>query len=102
MNENELFDLKYHIADFILPRLIAFKNKIDKNEAISIPVFEDFNDLSFEQKELLWSEILEKMIFPFEYLSDPNKFINMDSVTIRQQEKIGLEYFSKYFENLWF
>ena len=51
---SELWDLDYTFADFILPRLKAFK----KN-TISVPA---------QLSETEWNDILDKMILAFEYI----------------------------------
>jgi hypothetical protein len=41
MIEDEIYDLKYVLSDFMYPRLKAFKSKIDNNEVPTLPVFND-------------------------------------------------------------
>ena len=106
IKQNEIYDLKYHIADYILPRLKAYKEKFDKGESPSSQSFEEEEKrlgrkLTFEESDLLWSKILAEMIFPFEYLSFPDKFDELDRDAIHQKNKKGLDLFAKYFEDLW-
>lgn len=99
--ENELFDLKYHIADYIYPRLKLFKEKVDKGECESVPIFSEVESMSIKEQEKFWSNKLEEMIFPFEYYNNSDKFSEMDKDLIKYKLKIGLDTFSKYFEDLW-
>ena len=59
---SELWDLDYTFADFILPRLKAFK----KN-TISVPA---------QLSETEWNDILDKMILAFDYILDDEWWID--------------------------
>ena len=78
---SELMDLDYAIADFILPRLIRFKEK--SNSYPSGKTFEEY------------SEILDKMIWSFNYVVKDVKGQEDD----RYQE--GMNLFAEYFRSLW-
>lgn len=70
MKDNEIYDLKYHIADFIYPRLKAYKEKFDKDNSPSSQIFEEEEKsigrkLTYEESDRIWSEILDKMICSF-------------------------------------
>ncbi|KQT16952.1 hypothetical protein ASG31_11340 [Chryseobacterium sp. Leaf404] len=106
MTKGELYDLKYMLSDFIYPRLKEFKEKVDSKNAPSIPDFSNVehfsNQTSFAEKEKYWSEILSKMIIPFEYHVDPEKFKHLDFEEINEKVELGLKLFAEYFTNLWF
>lgn len=104
--ELELYDLKYVFAEYIYPRLKAFKNKVDEKEIPTLPNFK--NDEYFEGKKMntdlmfsFWSQKLEEMLFPFEYYNFPEKFDDMDNMLGKEKVKRGLETFAKYFDDLW-
>ena len=62
IKSGELWDLDYTFADFILPRLKAFK----KN-TISVPA---------QLSETEWNDILDKMIIAFDYILDDEWWID--------------------------
>ena len=106
IERSELYDLKYTISGYVLPRLKAFKEKYENRSAPSVPTFEEEElrlgrELSFKQAEAYWAGILGEMIFPFEYHVDPEKYEHLEYDEIRASMKNGLELFAKYFENLW-
>lgn len=87
INKKELFNLDITIAEFILPRLIAFKNASD-----SYP-----GDLSRKK----WEKILDKMIVAFEIISkDSDYFLLNNKKKIKQLEE-GLDLFKKHIGCLW-
>jgi len=106
MNKEELYELKYVLAEYIYPRLKAFKEKVDRKETPTLPNFK--NESYFEGKKMnvdlmfkFWSQRLEEMLFPFEYYNFPEKFEDMERDIIKQNTKKGLETFAKYFDDLW-
>ncbi|WP_294243726.1 hypothetical protein [uncultured Chryseobacterium sp.] len=106
MNKEELYNLKYVLAEYIYPRLKAFKEKVDRKETPSLPNFK--NESYFEEKKMsvdsmfkFWSQRLEEMLFPFEYYNFPEKFEDMESDYIKEKIKKGLETFAKYYNDLW-
>ncbi len=106
MKDNEIYDLKYHIADYIFPRLKTYKEKFDKGNSPSSQIFEEEEKsrgrkLTNEESDKIWSEILDEMIFPFEYLLFPENFEEMNRVEIYEKNKRGLNLFAKYFNDLW-
>lgn len=102
MEQKELYDLKYYISDYLAPRLKEFKTKHDRGEFPTSPdLSTDENKLSIEDSCALWSEILEEIIFPFDYLSEPDKYENMENEEIKMKMKRGLNSFANYFEKLW-
>lgn len=106
MEKEELYELKYVLADYIYPRLKAFKDIVDNKKAPTIPNFkneEPFKDkkVNFDLMSKFWSEKLEEMIFPFQYYSFTESFENRDEEVIKENIKKGLETFAKYFDDLW-
>jgi hypothetical protein len=105
MKKHNLHDLKYNIADYISPRLKEFRDLIDQKKILSVPEFLDSNidaeNLTFEDKEKIWSQIIEKMIFPFDYYSNSDKYEHLNSDEINLKFKEGMDLFAKHFINLW-
>jgi exonuclease I len=106
MNKEELYELKYVLAEYIYPRLKAFKEKVDRKETPTLPNFK--NESYFEGKKMnvdlmfkFWSERLEEMLFPFEYYNFPEKFEKMEKEIVKENTRKGLEIFAKYFDDLW-
>ena len=106
MEKEELYELKYVLAEYIYPRLKAFKEKVDRKEMPSLPSFK--NEYCFKDKKIdfdvmseFWSERLGEMIFPFEYYNYPDNFENMPIDEKKEKIQKGLEMFAKYFDDLW-
>ncbi|AYM99601.1 hypothetical protein [Chryseobacterium sp. 3008163] len=105
MNNNEIYDLKYTLAEYILPRLEAFKEKVDKNEAPTIPIFKDDSTFlgdrdNIDELSNYWSKRLEEMIFPFEYYVFPEKHDALEFDEINKKFENGMKIFAKYFHYL--
>jgi len=83
---SELWSLDHTIADFILPRLIAFKDS-----QVGYP-----RDLT----EKKWDTILDKMIYAFEVKS---REYSDNEPTEKDWEKYdeGMALFAKHFGSLW-
>lgn len=79
----ELWNLDYTIANFILPRLKAFKVNLHGYPS----------ELTFEE----WQAILDKMVLAFDLVN------KQEEDTEEQQETIneGLTLFAKYYQHLW-
>lgn len=105
VTKSEIYDLKYHISDYIVPRLIAYREKFEKGESPSSIVFYDEKGnevaLSNEESDKRWVGILNEMLFPFENYNNPSKYEHLHRDLIREKSKKGLELFSKYFDKLW-
>ena len=106
MREEELYDLKYVLAEYIYPKLKAFKEKVDKKDTPTLPDFK--NEDYFKDKKLsvdlmfeFWSEKLEEMLFPFQYYNSPDSFEHLERDIVKEKIKKGLEMFAKYFDDLW-
>lgn len=91
--ESELWNLDCTIAEFILPRLIKFKETTDgspSGEAMKLDP--DQNEVDE------WNNILDKMILAFYHLAGDGPFLEeQEAVEVKE----GLELFAKYFRALW-
>jgi hypothetical protein len=106
MEKEELYELKYILADYIYPRLKAFKSMVDNKQSPTVPNFKNeeyFKDkkVNFDLKSKFWSNKLEEMIFPFQYYSSSSSIEDMEEEYIKENIKKGLKTFSDYFEDLW-
>ncbi|MBB6369655.1 hypothetical protein [Chryseobacterium shigense] len=112
MENWEKWDLKYSIAEFIVPRLEAYKNEVENDNIMSIPLWIEDHSLPFildqnrgyskEEVSLInkeWTIILQKMIFSFKSLLISQNEINFEELRRRQNE--GMQLFAKYYLNLW-
>ncbi|NEZ47817.1 hypothetical protein FDF74_11555 [Clostridium niameyense] len=91
ITNEELWDLDYTIAKFILPRLIRFKELVSDNKGIhSYPA-----DLKNMEE---WIAILDKMINSFEILK--NEFIKNNRENYEKYIE-GMNLFAKYISDLW-
>lgn len=100
------FDLKYDLAELIIPKLENYKKRyID--EGMSIPSWmldEELDSYSKEQIQDLkekWINELDNMLHSFNqilnYKLRKDSVIGFDEVAIQ----IGLNSFSKYFQHFW-
>jgi len=110
IDTNELYNLKYSICEFVLPRLKEFKEiYIDKRSPTIPTIYREeiensgFNkkELNFNESEELWIQILEDIILAFELQINEEKFSELDSGAIKNKTKRGLNLFAKYFQDLW-
>lgn len=85
-----LWNLDYDFANYIYPRLKAFK----KASSGSYPY------CSGSSKG--WEEILDKMIEAFKLLSEGTWEIDLTNKDKQRIISEGLELFSKHFLNLWY
>ena len=81
---SEIWGLNYTLAKYILPRLKRFKEV-----CCSYPC---------ELTETEWKEILNKMIWSFQYII---KFDFIEEEEVDEQCQEGLDLFAKYFRDLW-
>lgn len=90
-DDRTLWDLDYHIAKFVLPRLKEFKKNLHNHPGC-------FNTLEE------WDDVLDKIVYSFEHIINDLYMLDKEVEEIRQiEEKIqeGLELFGKYFRGLW-
>ena len=87
--DSETWDFRSVISEFILPRLKRFKEVTNGYPP----------ELTFKE----WKNILDKMIFAFEWVSIYNN-LDLNQKEINDGFKKyneGMDLFSKYFMNLW-
>ncbi|MFN8359927.1 MAG: hypothetical protein U0264_08420 [Candidatus Kapaibacterium sp.] len=103
-DEDELWDLKYVLAEYIVIRLEAFCQKWKDGAMWAIPVWvAPEKDLPEEEYKTIWITMLETMIYGFNGVLDYHrKGLNdyYDELDQRKMEE-GLALFGKYFEHLW-
>lgn len=112
MENWEKWDLKYSIAEFVLPRLETYKKEVENDNIMSIPLWIEDHNLPFildqnreyskEEISLINKEcanILQKMISSFKTLLIPNNEISFEELQNIQNE--GMQLFAKYYFNLW-
>ena len=98
----EVWDLKYSISEFIVPRLIEFKLRYERHENKSIPKWVNTDpDLSKEELDLEWAGILGQILIPFEYHIKPEKYEIFSHSEIESLITDGLKLFSEFFIHLW-
>lgn len=93
-DNTELWNLDDTIAQFVLPRLKAFRNYTN-----GVPI--EYNSLEE------WQEAIDKMIFFFESVIDNDWFWKADRTKeemLEHEKKMheGLELFCKNYSNLWY
>ena len=94
----EIYDLKYSLANFLLPRLEAYIELINSDNVPSLPANLGVN---FEESRSKWLDILNRIKVPFEYLLYPERYEKLPVNEIDRQRIEGLALFSEYFESLW-
>lgn len=92
-SDADAWNLDHTIAEFVLPRLKVFRQRLF-----------GFPGHSITEKE--WEEILDKMIFSMQAIVDEWDFTKAEMTMEEQKkhwEKIrdGLELFGKWFRDLW-
>lgn len=116
VSDEECRNLNDEIAKFILKRLLHFK----KMQKFNSPIFNEKDSLGKESAQK-WDEVLDEMIFAFDFACNPLKYNNIPrtpfekagdtpetwdnyfkqelDLEIRQAK--GLALFSKHFHSLW-
>lgn len=103
-SDDEVCGLHSHIAAFVYPRLVMFR---DTYSAICPGIllsemFPSVLEMTEEQEKLAngrWLEILDSMIYAFEYIHNRSDYRLTEEETVRIED--GLYLFSKYFHCLW-
>lgn len=116
------YDTGYDIANHNFKRLLDYKKKIDMDNdkkycfLLTFKEKEDLNKGLLNSEEfnkilkLRWLEIVNDMIFFFEYSLSPSKFINEDDKPLKKKKNLELlekrykrggNYFIVYFRELW-
>lgn len=103
--EYEIWQIKSAVSEFLVPRLKLFREKVLKGETMCIPTWleQDYDIANKSEVELneLWVEVLEKMIFPFEYELSGTVPSTMGVKNFEEKREAGLQLFARYFFNLW-
>jgi len=83
VSDDDVYDLDYKIAEFVVPRLIYFRNR----EKFGIPnqfLPSNYGILSEEQREEAeqkgmaeWNKTLDEIIFAFDYTINDEKYLTM-------------------------
>jgi hypothetical protein len=106
IDSKELWSLDLTLTDFILPRLVAFRNG-EGNSHLDGPsgspllegyAFENQTDEEDSKMYQEWLGILDKMIRAFEL--HKKHYSECDNV-IDKEIKEGLSLFAKYYQYLW-
>ncbi len=100
-----VWNMKKAIAEFIVPRLKIYIEKVENDEIVSLPKWiEETVDISgYEEDSIIkeWKVILSHILFPFDYEINQSKYSYLDPKYIEERKKKGLELFSIYYYNLW-
>lgn len=113
-DDTELWNLDTTIVEFVLPRLIAFKEDLEKNFA-GYPslLCRDYPDIPEDKLDDKWLEILDKMIAAFKAVHDEDEYIDRQFAEKdmekrwemdKERDKIiseGLQLFGRYLLCLW-
>jgi hypothetical protein len=103
-DEDELWDLKYVLAEYIVIRLEAFCQKWKDGAMWAIPVWvAPDKELPEEEYKKIWIDLLEKMIEGYQEVVDYKRADGKYAFKSYDQNKVeeGLALFGKYFEHLW-
>lgn len=92
-SDNELWNLDNTIAKFILPRLIRFKKEMRSG----LPQNQEDTSRSLTQAE--WDDILDNMIFAFNYAQ--NIYTKSCNKEDYKRYELGMRQFATYFLDLW-
>lgn len=115
-SDEECRNLNDEIAKFILKRLLYFK----KMERFNSPIFSEKDSLGKESAQK-WDEVLDEMIFAFDFTCDPLKYNNIPGTPFEEtgntpeawddyfkreleleiRKAQGLALFVKHFHSLW-
>ena len=106
----DLWSLDHTITDFVLPRLISFRNGGGNSYLdgpSGSPLLEGYTEEQHDEMYEEWLRILDKMILAFEYhklhMNDVESFEAYKLEAERRDKVIeeGLALFAKYYRNLW-
>ncbi len=103
--EWHVWNLKVAFSEFALPRLIAFREKWASNEMMAIPewLIPEFLPYGSTEEKMVetWINILDTIIFSFDYQLNRQKFHAMGLEAVEERKRQGLLYFAKFFDHLW-
>jgi hypothetical protein len=89
----EIYDFYGHIARYVLPRLIQFKEKTCSNPCFTP---EELAALNVKDGFIAWKQKLDEMIDAFQVVADDN--VETDNLATVNK---GLDTFRQYFFHLW-
>jgi len=99
-DDTAVWSLDSYITDIALPVL-----KYLRKNGCSIGNVEGWENMSFDEMELEWYKIMDKMILAFQIMKDDDRSCEIHDVEYykERQKKIeeGLKLFAKYYQNLW-
>lgn len=89
-DDKDMWNLDITIAKFVLPRLMAFKNYS--------------HGCPGELNEKQWADILDKIIFAFDFVIKVNDTVLGPKQWNKEYKKyqVGIKLFAKYFRSLWY
>lgn len=98
--ENEWYNLKHEIAQFLVPRLKVYKESFE-SDGVAIPTWvsesqinvEELSETQVEALNREWLDKLEEMILAFELV--------MSGDALNPKLQSGLNTFAKYYQHLW-
>lgn len=94
-------DIDVDIAEFVLPLLKKFKEKAD---TVPNSILEDYWEIDKEGAEVKamekWYEILDKMIYAFEYVIECGGRSSRNTLEW-DRHMAGMELFARHFLDLW-
>ncbi len=110
IDSKELYNLKYYISEYLVPRFIEFKKIFENKSSPTVPTIYqeeiqyylgyDYEiELNFNEKQKVWIKILDDIIFSFKYQIEEDCSKNPKE-TIKKIDR-GLKLFAKYFKDLW-
>jgi hypothetical protein len=105
LHKYDTWNLDHTLALIILPALKQFKEQkqsyalIEKKDWIK----ESYEDIQDGFSAEAWDDILDEMIFAFEYVGSDDPTIDLSKETEEYQNRVnkGFELFGKYFRALW-
>lgn len=101
IDNHEIWDLKKAIAEFITPRLVAFRACVVAGEMTCLPTWvapagDNMDEVQLRQT---WADILEEMIKGFEYYAGYKSGDTWEAVEQQKQKSLALFY--QYYDHLW-
>ncbi len=96
-DDSELWSLDNSLAEYILPRLIAFK-EYNTHGCAS----EFFDEDNKEDECMKWKEVVDKMIFAFKHATNDYYIADIEeNKKADEKAQEGFELFGKYYADLW-
>lgn len=106
LEEYPWYNLKYSIAEFMIPKLEEYKHQFISSGAcipnwVSDEFREPYSDSDVETLNKLWVSDLEKMIRSFKMVLNQNTDENESILYNESEIQKGIALFAKYYQNLW-